>query len=203
MLTEGPAEAPRGVVLAPGAGAGQSHPFIQGLRSRLAGIGLPVTTFDYPYMAEGRRAPDRLPALVACHEEVARRVQGEAGSVVLAGKSMGGRVGSHLEGFDASPRVFLGYPLVAPGKSEPRDTSHLDRLTGPMLFVQGERDRLAPLEQIGAVADRVGGDLVVVEGADHSYRVPRSLGVDPEAMLDRLAGIVAEWLGRVQGPGSQ
>lgn len=193
-MTEGPPRAPLGVVLAHGAGAGQSHPFIAGLRSRLAAAGFPATSFDYPYVAEGRRAPDRLPTLVSCHQAVAARVREEFGSVALVGKSMGGRVGSHVSGFDSSARVFLGYPLVAPGKAVPRDTSHLDRLAGPMLFLQGERDRLAPLDLIRGVADRVGATLVVVDGADHSFRLPKRLGVDSGTVLDDLAQSISDWL---------
>ena len=96
------------ILLAHGAGAGQGHPFMAGLRSRLAAAGHPTLTFDYPYMEAGRKAPDRLPTLMACHRAVLRGSVGTDGPIVLAGKSMGGRVGSHL----AVEEPELGHRLL-------------------------------------------------------------------------------------------
>ena len=184
-----------GILLAHGAGAGQHHPFMIGMRERLAARGHLVLSFDYPYMAAGRKAPDRLPMLVEAHTAAADYLATQAGSVVLAGKSMGGRVGSHVEGYDSSRRVFLGYPLVALGKSEPRDTSHLDRLTAAMLFIQGEKDRLGPPGLVGPVAKRVGGSLHVVADGDHSFKVPKKTGRTEDDVLDEIADVMVAWLG--------
>src|SRR5690242_19766131 len=83
---------------------------------RLAALG-DVVRFDYPYMRAGRRSPDRLPVLVAAHREaLAAARAGRRGPVVLAGKSMGSRVGCHValeERVDAL--VCLGYPLRRAG----------------------------------------------------------------------------------------
>lgn len=190
---DGPDDAAVGIVLAHGAGAGRAHPFMSGMRDRLAARGHAVLAFDYPYFAEGRRAPDRLPVLVDSHRAAAAFLAERTQAVVLAGKSMGGRVGSHVEGL-ACPRVFLGYPLVVIGRSEPRDTSHLDALGVPMLFLQGERDRMAPLDLLRPVVGRVGADLVVVPDADHSFKVPKRAGVTPDEILDHLAAVVADWV---------
>lgn len=192
---DGPPDATVGVLLAHGAGAGQRHPFMEGIRDRLASAGHAVLAFDYPYMAEGRKAPDRQPTLVACHRAAADELARRVGTMVFAGKSMGGRIGSHVEGHDRCARLFYGYPLVAIGKAEPRDTSHLDAITGPMLFVQGERDRLAPLELVAAVVDRLGATLEVIPDGDHSYRVPKRAGVSDEEILDRIAALTVGWMG--------
>lgn len=183
-----------GIVLAHGAGAGREHPFMVGMRDRLASEDFTVLAFDYPYLAAGRRAPDRLPVLVEAHTAVAQHLAQEVEVVVLAGKSMGGRVGSHVEAMPESPRVFYGYPLVPIGKTEPRDTTHLDALTGPMLFIQGERDRMAPLDAVTAVAKRVGATLQVIPDADHSFKVPKRTGLTEDDVLDRLAEITVGWL---------
>ena len=179
------------IVLAHGAGAGQDHPFMAGIRQRLA-VGHRVITFDYPFVAEGRRAPDRMPRLLACH----RAVIGAAGAdrVVLGGKSMGGRMASHLPG--AAAYFFLGYPLVPIGKTEPRDTSHLDLLDAPMLFIQGTRDSLADLSLLRPVCRRLGtsADLHIVEGADHSFRMLKRSGRTHEDALDELAEVTATWM---------
>jgi len=190
IMEEG--DGPSVIVLAHGAGAGQRHPFMAGMRRRLA-ASQRVITFDYPYIAEGRRAPDRMPVLLDCHRAVVEATDAER--PILGGKSMGGRMASHLEAPDAVAIFFLGYPLVPIGKSEPRDTSHLDQLAAPMLFVQGERDRLGPPELLGPiVATLPGASMVVIPDADHSFKVPKRAGIDEGAMLDLLAATVVGWL---------
>ena len=184
------------LLLAPGAGAGSDHPFMAGMRRRLLAAGLGVVTIDYPYQVEGRSAPNRFDRLVAAHLSAFEWVVAAKGSApVLVGKSMGGRIGSHLE-VTAPGLVFLGYPLVPAGKIEARSTAHL-AARGPMLFVQGERDALAPLPLIRAVVSGLPtAKIEVIPGADHSFRTARSLGVGPEEMLDRLAAIVSGWIVR-------
>lgn len=190
-LLAGPGEGPVGILLAHGAGAGQKHPFMAGLRERLAGEGPGVMTFDYPYMEAGRRAPDRLPRLLECHGAALERLQERFERVVVAGKSMGGRVGGHLaaERGGVDRLIFLGYPLVPIGGDEPRDTTHLEQLSLPMLFVQGERDRLAPIDLVEGLVSRLSeARLVTIPEGDHSYRVPKRTGLDEKMVLDRIAG---------------
>ncbi|MEX2419304.1 MAG: alpha/beta family hydrolase, partial [Acidimicrobiia bacterium] len=104
----------------------------------------------------------------------------------------------HLAEPAAAARFFLGYPLMPIGKTEPRDTSHLDQVTTPMLFVQGERDRLGPPVMLAPIIARLGtASMVVVPDADHSYTVPKKSGVSADQMLDRVAGIVVAWLAKV------
>jgi hypothetical protein len=195
-----------GILLAPGAGAGQGHAFLSGLRRRLAAAGHLVMTFDYPYAAEGRRAPDRLEVLLECHRAAARRLRWEAGEVVLAGKSMGGRVATHLAAGGEACRAVIcyGYPLLPPGKTAPRDTAHLDAVAVPLLFLTGSRDRLAPLAMLSPVVERLPrARLVVVEGADHSFGVRADPDPRGEAMLDLLAAETAEWLAGLEGGGGR
>lgn len=187
------------VLLAPGAGADSRHRFMVGMCQRLVAAGFGVAALDYPYQVAGRRSPDRAERLVAAHREAYDRVRADRGAMpVLVGKSMGGRIGSHLA-VETPGRVFLGYPLVAAGKTEPRSTDHLEGL-GRMLFVQGERDPMAPLPLITGVVARLPlARLEVIPDADHGFRVPRRIGIDDGAMLDRLAEIVALWLAEVAG----
>jgi predicted alpha/beta-hydrolase family hydrolase len=189
-LLAGPGEGPVGLLLAHGAGAGQRHRFMAGLRSRLSAGGFGVMTFDYPYVEAGRRAPDRLPRLLACHHSAFDRLSERFDRVVVVGKSMGGRVGGHLaaDRDEVDRLAFLGYPLVPLGKQEERDTSHLDGLGIPTLFVQGERDRLAPIGSVRRLVRRLGADLEIVPEGDHSYRVPKRTGFDEESVLDLIAG---------------
>lgn len=187
------------VLLAHGAGAGQDHPFMTGMRDRLAVAGHPTLTFDYPYTEEGRRAPDRPPVLLACHRAALHRLQHYGWPVVLAGKSMGGRMASHLAVDEAGPvgLVFFGYPLVSPSSGAVRSTDHLAEIGLRMLFLTGSRDRLAPLDALRPVVDGLRrATLEVVEGGDHSFALPRSAGVEPGDVLDDLAARTARWIRR-------
>lgn len=137
-----------------------------------------VTFLDYPYQLEGRRAPDRLPVLVAAHQAALVRARLDySGPIVLAGKSMGGRVGCHVA-LEASPKpnalVCFGYPLVGQNGAV-RDKVLLE-LETPILFVQGTRDSLCPLDRLESVRSRmrVPNELFVIEGGDHSLKATRA-----------------------------
>lgn len=192
-----PGDGDTGVLLAHGAGAGQDHEWMTYVRDGLAASGHPVLTFNYPYTEAGRRAPNPARILLACHRAALEFFTSRVERVVLAGKSMGGRMGSHLaaEGADAAGVVFYGYPLVGIGKTEPRDVSHLSAIDVPMLFVQGTRDRLAPLDLIRPLVDgHPRTSLHVVEDGDHSFKVPKRTGRDVREVLDEVVGVTAQWI---------
>ena len=164
-------------LLAPGAGAPCSHPRMRSFARLLESIG-PVEPFDYPYALEGRRRPDPLPKLIEAHRAAlaALRVKHD-GPIVLAGKSMGGRVGCHVALVEKVEAVIcFGYPLCGAGdRSRLRDQVLLEPKT-PILFVQGTRDPLCPLELLEDVRKRMDAPstLHVVEGGDHSLLVAKA-----------------------------
>jgi len=175
--------APRPVIVfAHGAGAPTASPWMRRWAQRLGALGT-VVPFDYPYMRQKRKAPDKLPVLVAAHREALAQARGQAGAgapVVLAGKSMGSRVGCHLavelaaEGQPPAALICFGYPLRAAGSGALRDEV-LRQLTTPVLFLQGSRDPLCPLADLETVraAMRAPTELFVVEGGDHSLAIRR------------------------------
>jgi predicted alpha/beta-hydrolase family hydrolase len=150
---------------------------MQDWKRRLSEIG-EVETFDYDYMREGRKRPDRLPQLIAAHRKAleAAREKHQPDSTFLIGKSMGGRIGCHVsleEKVDGL--VCLGYPLCAMGDRTKLRDEVLRALTTPILFVQGTRDALCPpdlLERVRAEM-KAPNFLHVVEGGDHSLRIPK------------------------------
>lgn len=160
--------APR-VLLAPGAGAPSTSAWMERWAGHLGALG-EVRRFDYPYMLAGRRSPDRLPALLEAHRAALRALRGRSrGPVVLAGKSMGSRVGCHLAlEEDVAALVCLGYPLR--GASGALRDEVLLALGTPVLFVQGARDALCPLDALEDVRRRMRAPsaLHVVEDANHS-----------------------------------
>jgi predicted alpha/beta-hydrolase family hydrolase len=144
-------------------------------RDRLATLGT-VETFDYPYMRAGRKSPDRLPVLLDAHRDALAGLRARAaGPVFLIGKSMGGRVGCHLAlEADVAGVVCLGYPLRSGATGALRDEVLLS-LRKPILFVQGTRDPLGPLDKLAEVRAQMKtpNTLVVVEGGNHSLEVPK------------------------------
>jgi predicted alpha/beta-hydrolase family hydrolase len=193
-------------LFAPGAGAPSSHPWMQRWKARLSNIG-DVEVFDYDYMREGRKRPDPLPQLIAAHRRALTDAAYARGStyarIILIGKSMGGRVGCNVsleEKVDGL--VCLGYPLCAMGdRAKLRDTA-LRALTTPILFVQGTRDSLCPLDLLEGVRAEmtVSNYLHVVEAGDHSLLVTkRALKVASETQEDvdlRVATAIAQFVAR-------
>ena len=144
------------ILFAPGAGAPSSHPWMQNWKRRLSEIG-EVETFDYDYMRAGRKRPDPLPQLIAAHRKAleAAREKHQPDSTFLIGKSMGGRIGCHVsleEKVDGL--VCLGYPLCAMGDRTKLRDEVLRAMTTPILFVQGTRDALCPLDLLEHVRAR-------------------------------------------------
>jgi predicted alpha/beta-hydrolase family hydrolase len=150
---------------------------MQNWKRRLSDIG-DVETLDYAYMREGRKRPDPLPKLIAAHREALSdaRKRHPTESTILIGKSMGGRVGCHLsleEKVDGL--ICLGYPLCAMGDRAKLRDEVLRTLNIPILFVQGTRDPLCPLDLLERVRAemKTQNALHIVEGGDHSLRVPK------------------------------
>jgi len=148
---------------------------MRGFARRLSELGH-VETFDYAYQREGRRSPDKLPKLVDAHRAAYEQLRAKhPGPLVFIGKSMGSRIGCHLanELGKAGPAalVCLGYPLV--GQNGALRDAVLLELKQPILFVQGTRDALCPLEQLEKVRLQMTArhELYAVDGGDHSLHV--------------------------------
>jgi uncharacterized protein len=164
-------------LFAHGAGAPSSHPWMQRWSKHLANLGT-VLTFDYPYMKERRKRPDPLAKLVASHREalVEARKQ-HNGPIILIGKSMGGRIGCHVACQEpVSAVICLGYPLCAAGDRTRVRAEVLRALSTPILFVQGTRDSLCPLDLLAEIRKEMTApnDLYAVDGGDHSFIVAKS-----------------------------
>ena len=150
---------------------------MQRWKERLAQLG-DVALFDYDYMREGRKRPDPLPQLLAAHRQALAGARGKtAGPIILIGKSMGGRVGCHVAlEEEVEAIVCLGYPLCGGGNPAKLRDEVLRALRKPILFVQGTRDSLCPLDMLERVRAEMKAPtrLHIVEGGDHSLRVSKS-----------------------------
>jgi hypothetical protein len=202
------ATAPRSLllVLAHGAGAGQFHPFMTAMASQLAARGLDVVTFDFSYIHERRKVPDRTPLLEACFTNVVdwatARPEFSSHRLLIGGKSMGGRMATHLAaaglvahdgaGPPVAGTVSLGYPLHPPGKPQQLRAVHLTAIRTPWLVVQGSRDTFGTPDELRPVVDAMPGPVTlhVVAGGDHSFAVART---PRDAVLAGVADAIVAW----------
>lgn len=212
------------LVLAHGAGASQSSDFMVTFASGLASRGLQVVTFNFPFTERGTKLPDPQPVLEACYRavlaQVAAHAAGAALPLFIGGKSLGGRIASHVAAArdvgDASTSawwdrlsglVFLGYPLHPPGKPQQVRVSHLPHIAHPMLVVQGAKDAFGTPAELRLFFDVLPAPAVVyiVEQGDHSLEVPKRSGLSQAAVFgaaqDRIAAWVSERLGSAMREG--
>lgn len=185
------------IILGHGAGTAQNSDFMTRFATGLAARGINVVTFNFLYTEQGRRVPDTKNDLEACFRAVIEAIQQQKigrGKLVIGGKSLGGRIASHIAaaGSNAEGLIFLGYPLHPPGKVDQLRAKHLPDIKVPMLFVQGSRDAFGTPDELRPIIKRLKGpaDLYVVEGGDHSLKVLNRAGVTQEdtytAVLDRI-----------------
>ena len=175
-------------LFAPGAGAPSSHPWMQRWKKRLTEIA-EVETFDYDYMRGARKHPDKLPQLIAAHRQALEKVRAKSsGPIFLIGKSMGGRIGCHVSLEEkVTGLICLGYPLCAMGDRTKLRDQVLRDLRTSILFVQGTRDPLCPLDLLESVRQQMTAPnfLHVVEGGDHSLGVrKKDLGAQMQDDVD-------------------
>jgi uncharacterized protein len=116
----------------------------------------------------------------------------------IGGKSMGGRIASHVASQGCpglAGLVFLGYPLHPPGRPEQRRDAHLPAIAEPMLFVQGSRDAFGTSAEIRALLPKLQHATVhEVAGGDHSFKVSGRGAPKPDAVLDGILDVVKDWI---------
>ncbi|MDK9762258.1 dienelactone hydrolase family protein [Vibrio sp. D420a] len=167
-------------VFAHGAGAGMEHEFMQSVAKGLTFKGIRVIRFNFPYMIKRaedgkRRPPDRAPKLLEAYQEVIEQV--DAQKLVIGGKSMGGRMASHLSEHEKVAGVAcLGFPFHPPGKPDKYKGEHLAELSKACLILQGERDTFGKREEFPAfnLSDSVSVEFI--PDGDHSFKPRKSSG---------------------------
>lgn len=177
---------PLGILLAHGAGTDQHHPNMVAIRQGLAESGHTVMSFNYPYTERGSKRPDRTERLVECHRAAADALAERVDNVYLAGRSMGGRMGTYLaaEGYPCMGLVLYSYPLHPAGKPEKLRVAHFTDVAQPMLFFQGTRDPLSKMELFDRYVRPLPNAYVeILEGANHGFK---GGGWTPENMVARL-----------------
>ncbi len=197
------------VVIAHGAGAGMSHPFLVGTATGLAARGFDAVTFNFPYMERRAKAPDKAPKLEACYRALIATL-GERGwlaarRLVIGGKSMGGRMATMVaSAADAGTEpvahplagvVALGYPLHPPGRPEQLRVAHFATLRTPLLVVQGTRDDFGSPDELAPHLAPLGPLATIhpIERGDHSFKVTGLPRGSHGSVLDGILDTVAAW----------
>jgi uncharacterized protein len=187
----------KGLLLAPGAGAGADQPSLVAIDRETTSLGLTVERVDFPYRLAGRSRPDPPAVLAATISDAAQalaaRLRTETAQLVLGGRSMGGRICSQVvaAGLPAVGLALISYPLHPPGRLDRMRTAHFPDLKLPCLFVSGTRDAFGTPDELTAATSAIAGSVthVWIDGGDHSLR----------RRDDLVATAVAEWISRL-GP---
>jgi predicted alpha/beta-hydrolase family hydrolase len=205
-ILERPENAQQLLVLAHGAGAGMTHPFMESLSTELASVGFATLRYQFPYMEARRRIPDAPAVLFAAVRAAIRAASQAAPDLPLfaGGKSMGGRMASQaaaersLEGVRGL--VFFGFPLHPPNRPGTTRAKHLTKVTVPMLFLQGTRDTFADLKLLRPICTelRPQATLHLIKDADHSFHLPKSTGRTDLEVLRELVQTVSSWAEEIQ-----
>ena len=199
LLVNGPPDAPDGFVLAHGAGAPMDSPTMETIATGVAATGIRVVRFEFPYMRQRRsggrrRPPDRQAVLLETWHEVIDSLGG-AESLVIGGRSMGGRMASLIaDAVGAKGVVCLGYPFHPPGKPEKLRTEHLAAVRTPTLIVQGERDAFGSKAEVGGydLSDAI--RVHWLPDGDHSFVPRKRSGHTTDGHLAAAASVTADFI---------
>ena len=177
------------------------HPFLERLAAELASAGIATLRYQFPYMEERRRVPDK-PELLAATVAAAVGLAAETASelpLLAGGKSMGGRMTSQAAAENllgpVKGLVFFGFPLHPPNRPNIKRAEHLEKVSMPMLFLQGTRDTLADLTLLRPVCQKLGtrATLHIIPEADHSFHVLKKSGQTDAEVMTQLARTTAAW----------
>jgi predicted alpha/beta-hydrolase family hydrolase len=201
-LLQAPKEAHICYLLAHGAGAGMSHPFMAAVADGLAERGIATLRYQFPYMEQGSKRPDA-PSLA----QVTVRAAAAAAShlvpklaLVAGGKSFGGRMTSQAQAASPLPGVrglvFLGFPLHAARRPSEERAKHLFGVEIPMLFLQATRDALAHVQLMQRLGQRLGprATLKLFSDADHSFHVPARIGRKDAEVRAEVLDALGAWI---------
>ena len=189
-------------VMAHGAGAGMTHPFMASAADGFAERRVATLRYQFPFMEAGSKRPDR-PALAQATVRAAVKAAAQAApslSLFAGGKSFGGRMTSQAQASEPMPGVcglvFFGFPLHPAKKPSVERAAHLDDVAIPMLFLPGTRDGLAELPLLASTVERLGSrtTLAAVDSADHAFHVSARSGRTDAEVLASMLDTVASWI---------
>ncbi|MFL5289356.1 MAG: alpha/beta family hydrolase [Rhodopila sp.] len=210
-LLQRPPEAAALFVMAHGAGAGMTHPFMAAIAQGLAEQGIATLRYQFPYMEAGSKRTGS-PAVA---QQAVRAAAATAHSLLPAvplfagGKSFGARMTSVAQAESPLPAVrgliFLGFPLHPANRPSDSRAAHLSGVHIPMLFLQGTRDSLAEPSLLAPLVRRLGdvATLSLVEHGDHSFHVPKRATRSDAQVLAGLCDTITAWIAATARPAAR
>src|SRR2546423_743392 len=186
-------------VFAHGAGGNMHDRAVTSTARALQERGIGTVRFNFLYKEKKSGRPDPMPKLKDTFSAVVEKVRGEVApdTLIIGGRSMGGRAASMLaaEGFDCAGLLLLAYPLHPPGKPDQLRDAHLPSIKVPVLCFNGTRDPFCTPALMDQVLKRVKTkwEMHWVEGADHSFHVPKSSGKTDAEVLNEMADQISDW----------
>jgi predicted alpha/beta-hydrolase family hydrolase len=190
-------------ICAHGAGGNKNDKATAAAAKALRAVGLGVVRFNFLYKEKGAGGPDRMPKLMECFSSVAAHVRDtlEPARLIIGGRSMGGRAASMLaaDGFEAAGLLLLAYPLHPPGQHDKLRDEHLPRITMPVLCFNGTRDAFCdrPLMERAIASVTTRWTMHWLDGADHSFHVPKSSGRTDADVLGEIGEATRGWLAQL------
>lgn len=187
-------------VCAHGAGGNLADRGVVSTAAALRSIGLHTVRFNFAYRERRTSRPDPMPKNMACIEAVVARVRDALNprSIIIGGRSMGGRAASMLaaQGFACTGLLLLAYPLHPPGRPQQLRTAHLPDISIPVLCINGTRDDFCDRDLMVNVLGTLGSNWRMhwVDGADHSFHVLRKSGRTDSMVMQEIGDVVRAWL---------
>lgn len=195
------------LLLAHGAGAGCNSEFMQLMNCALSAYQLEVVCFNFSYMQQAialgkKRPPSRLPVLIDEFVQQVNKHQNNQQALFIGGKSMGGRVASHLAVMEelkaiVNGVVVYGFPFHPPGKPEQTRHAHFSEIKVPTMIVQGERDTFGTGTEIERYTIPQQVSVVYLQDGDHSFKPRKASGIDQQHNIDAAAKHTAEFIEQV------
>ena len=192
-------------VCAHGAGGNMNDRGMLAMARTLRSRGIGVVRFNFMYKEKGSGRPDPMPRLKECVAAVVARTRKEIQpkTLLIGGRSMGGRAASMLaaEGFECDALLLLAYPLHPPGQPEKLRDAHLPAIRVPVICFNGTRDALCRRDLMEAALKTVKTrwEMRWLEGADHSFHVPKSSGRTDGEVLIEIGNFAEAWVVRLAG----
>ena len=192
-------------VCAHGAGGNMNDRGLLQTTAALRRRGMGVVRFNFLYKEKKSGRPDPMPRLEETVAAVVARTRREIRprTLIIGGRSMGGRAASMLaaEGFECDGLLLLAYPLHPPGRPNQLRDAHLPAIKVPVICFNGTRDPFCTRSLMEDVLTRVktSWEMHWVEGADHSFHVPKASGKTDAEVLDGIGDAVDNWVSTAIG----
>ena len=187
-------------VCAHGAGGNMLDGSLQKTAKALTARGVNFVRFNFLYKEKKSGRPDPMPRLQECYSAVVDHVRRELSPkrVIIGGRSMGGRAASMMaaDGFQCDGLLLYAYPLHPPGQPEKLRDAHLPLIKVPVLCFNGTRDPFCTPALMEKALESVTTDWKMrwIDGADHSFHVPKSSGRTDAQVMDELGDTSSEFI---------